>query len=591
MSDVKSAMTDSRWQRALQDLEGEFTRVTEALNAILEMDRRFLELAPKLDDLLAEMLKGICHLTGAQHAQILLLQRNNTLEIVHSTQKQDLGRQFKLNECVCGEAVDKNKSVISGDVQRDFADLYQPLLLNGAKPMRSEMAIPIRSPASSSTVLGVLNVEWPKKNAIRGVRSEIVEQFALQVGSAIHSLKSRQALQLAMDLVQLIHSTSHREAIRQTLQKLSLSFDPDVVIQFLLLDHDALVIQASTVKETESVRVLVANSFSGMAVEREQAVRSGNVWSEHADRFQNTVGDKSGERINSELAVPIIDEGKVIGVVNIESPRLNAFTEHDEYVLSTIAQAGAWYRFHDARLRRAVDTMAVIGDVSANMVHILNNYVMTVVGHCQELANLAPTDPSSLPLKEAIYRVVYDVDAIVERVSRLDKQYQRAMAGNIRIDIGMLVREVAAELVTRMLTNEIAVVFDIDPTMNPLSFPPAIKDVFWNLLSNANAAIEEGSRGTITIKMKVRRGDYTKQMEALELSFSDTGKGIDPAQRDAIFELGKGERHGYGLWWVKTFVERCRGSIQVESTVGSGTTFNMEFPLTAEGEAGTLVEN
>jgi sensor histidine kinase regulating citrate/malate metabolism len=50
-----------------------------------------------------------------------------------------------------------------------------------------------------------------------------------------------------------------------------------------------------------------------------------------------------------------------------------------------------------------------------------------------------------------------------------------------------------------------------------------------------------------------------------------------------VFELGwsskKGEGMGFGLFWTRDYIEGLGGSIEVESTYKSGTTFSLTLPL------------
>jgi GAF domain-containing protein len=583
-----------RWQRTLRDLDREFRRVTEALEVILKIDRGIFSTSPVLNDLFVQMLVGIQKLTKAEHAQILLL-RGSVLEIVHSTQQADKGERFEVSDCVCGLAVEEGRTIAEPDVRKKYPGRYKAVL-GGGKGMLSEVVVPIRREAEER-IIGVLNVEWPKRNGFHDVDIDIVEQFALQAGAAMHSARLREALALTLDLGQMIHSMSHRDAIRKTLEILADAFPMKVVIQFLLLSRDmqSLAIQASTEPATEGINVLVADSVSGVAVETKKAVRSDDVWKDFGERFKSTVADKGGPRIVSELAVPILDVRGVIGVLNVESPITGAFTDYDEYVLSLLANAGVWHRFRDSDRQRATAAMAAVGDVAGNLVHILTNSLLPVYGSCEELASLAAKDLSSTPLKQAIYGVLDSVYGFRDRVVDLRKRYERALAGNAPIRLNELLRHLAPTIVTRKdskANDFIDVQYALDESIGELRLPPAIEDVIWNLLSNSNAAIPEEQRGFIRVSTKLHRGKYTGHAERLEITITDSGSGIPKKDQDEIYKLKfKPGAHGYGLWWIKSFVDRCDGAIELDSDAGRGATFTLRFPVTPEGEMVSLVDS
>ena len=106
--------------------------------------------------------------------------------------------------------------------------------------------------------------------------------------------------------------------------------------------------------------------------------------------------------------------------------------------------------------------------------------------------------------------------------------------------------------------------------------PNQINQVFMNLLVNSAQAIE--GKGEIHIRT-FRQGDI------VNVQFSDTGKGIPPANLSRIFDPGfttKGVGVGTGLGLSICFkiVQDHGGRIDVESEVGKGSTFTIRLPVT-----------
>jgi signal transduction histidine kinase len=106
-----------------------------------------------------------------------------------------------------------------------------------------------------------------------------------------------------------------------------------------------------------------------------------------------------------------------------------------------------------------------------------------------------------------------------------------------------------------------------------------IKQILLNLLSNAVKFTPEGGR--IGINARQANG-------AIEISVSDTGIGIAPADQPKIFEefrqvggdyAHKSEGTGLGLTLAKKFVELHGGKIWVESEAGKGSKFTFSLPL------------
>jgi two-component system, NtrC family, sensor kinase len=105
--------------------------------------------------------------------------------------------------------------------------------------------------------------------------------------------------------------------------------------------------------------------------------------------------------------------------------------------------------------------------------------------------------------------------------------------------------------------------------------PDQLNQVWMNLIVNAVHAMPDG--GTLRITTLQRDQD-------VHIVFTDTGRGIAPDHLERIFDPGfttKAGRVGMGLGLLisRQVIEHHRGSIAVESEVGSGTTFTVALPI------------
>ena len=146
-----------------------------------------------------------------------------------------------------------------------------------------------------------------------------------------------------------------------------------------------------------------------------------------------------------------------------------------------------------------------------------------------------------------------------------------------RIDLGVLVREVADDLLEgRGNTHTIEVTTDPDEP-SAWGDPTAIRQIMSNLVENALKYSPEGS--------KVRVGVFDLSSEPL-LEVSDDGPGIAAADIGTVFERFKqtessprsGGGFGLGLYIVKNLVDQHRGTVEVTSEPGAGTTFRVRLP-------------
>src|SRR5438128_107872 len=111
-----------------------------------------------------------------------------------------------------------------------------------------------------------------------------------------------------------------------------------------------------------------------------------------------------------------------------------------------------------------------------------------------------------------------------------------------------------------------------------------VKQVLFNLLTNAVKFTPEG--GTVTVSAKRIDGQVV-------IAVADTGVGIAAEDLTKVFEefgqaknqQGQTEGTGLGLALVRRYAELHGGSVRVESTVGTGSTFTFSLPARA-GVAG-----
>jgi signal transduction histidine kinase len=168
-------------------------------------------------------------------------------------------------------------------------------------------------------------------------------------------------------------------------------------------------------------------------------------------------------------------------------------------------------------------------------------------------------------------------------LSRLDSgQVQPAVRA---IALRDLMSELDAEISERQRKSDVDLRWEITPELPELySDPVKLKLVLKNLIGNA---IKFTDTGAVVIGLGARDG-------GVEITVADTGAGIARELLPVIFEpFRQGEpsmtrRHGgvgLGLYIVRRLLDILRGTIDVESTVGQGSTFRVWVPNLALGNA------
>ena len=136
------------------------------------------------------------------------------------------------------------------------------------------------------------------------------------------------------------------------------------------------------------------------------------------------------------------------------------------------------------------------------------------------------------------------------------------------------------EQTLNMINNELKYVATVNKKFSDLPYvecyPRQINQVLMNILVNAAQAIEK--KGIIDISTKAENN-------FVEIKISDTGTGIPEENLSKIFdpffttkEVGKGT--GLGMNIAYNIIKKHNGSIDIQSTMGKGTTFLIKLPLT-----------
>ncbi|NJD91062.1 MAG: PAS domain S-box protein, partial [Geobacter sp.] len=279
-------------------------------------------------------------------------------------------------------------------------------------------------------------------------------------------------------------------------------------------------------------------------------------------RHESIYKSKSGEkRILGVKSAPLLDkEGHSIGAV------VDMLDVTD-------------LRAMESRLKRA-DRLAAIGELSARIAHEVRNPLASISGSVQLIAESGAVPDADKRLLAIIQRETARLDSMLSEFL----QYARPFPPVIR-------RFSLKNLITELSTllqgdSRFSAVKITDLTQEPLEVHAdhdQIRQTVWNLLLNAAESMPDG--GEIRIESHLGKAASAAEKDFLFLSFTDTGCGIDPASMVTVFEpffTTKQGGTGLGLANVYRILEAHKGSIAVESQLGSGTRFTISLPLSSE---------
>ena len=232
---------------------------------------------------------------------------------------------------------------------------------------------------------------------------------------------------------------------------------------------------------------------------------------------------------------------------------------------------------------RRKEWLANLGEMSAGMAHEIRNPLGALAGAMQMLRKDLHADDTSQRLMDIAVREATRLDTIITEFL----QYARPPALNLaEHDLNKVLAEtldlVQHEARTRA---NMAIVTTLASGALPAQIDQdQMKQVFWNLATNAFDAMPKG--GQLTIATGCRKVDVGgRKAEVVEIAFQDSGEGIPNKNLDKIFLpffTTKKQGSGLGLAAVHRIVDLHGGWIKVDSRQGQGSRFVVCLPRSAE---------
>jgi two-component system sensor histidine kinase PilS (NtrC family) len=222
---------------------------------------------------------------------------------------------------------------------------------------------------------------------------------------------------------------------------------------------------------------------------------------------------------------------------------------------------------------RRQERLATVGSLAAGIAHEIRNPLASLSGSIQMLREELDLKADSKRLMDIVLRETERLNIII--TDFLD--YARPKnSRQERIDLNSLVQEtVTLFRNSRDFREGISVHCEIDTPRAVMGDPLRLRQVFWNLLINAAQAI--GDRGAIWIIASSSRG----HADEITITVTDDGSGIPPENLGKIFDpffTTKNHGTGLGLAIAYRIIEDHKGTIDVKSGPGKGTTFTIHLP-------------
>jgi PAS domain S-box-containing protein len=221
----------------------------------------------------------------------------------------------------------------------------------------------------------------------------------------------------------------------------------------------------------------------------------------------------------------------------------------------------------------------------ANMSHELRTPLHTVIGFAELLSEetKGSLNPHQKRFVNHIHKDAQHLLALINEVLDISKiEAGRLQLQREALDLAAVLEEALSSIRPQAAAKSIEVESHIPALVSVDGDRMRVKQILFNLLSNAVKFTPEGGHVRV---------DVTSSEGFAQVSVSDTGIGIPPAEHDSIFDKfhqvgastsGTREGTGLGLPITRHLVEEHGGRIWLESEPGKGSRFTFTLPLMAD---------
>ncbi len=535
-----------------------------------------------LDEMLPEILSIGLDMTAAQYGSFDLYDKRQDLLIskaLTGSRERPAAEQPPLpvnDQSVVGWVASRQQSLRITDLQEpQWQAIYQPLPFD--REMRSELAVPLIG--AGGGLEGVLNIESPNPNAFTEEDQHLLEALAAQAVIAIQEIRLLDAMQ---EIVEVLLTAPVDDLLKLIIERACDLINASAGFIWIVSEPDTLVMRQSTESQRLGEKLSMRRSLTGQAVLLHQPITIDDVRVYSGFQKRDLALEQGWV---SAIIVPLLtpNDGGTVGSFNLYTSKLRDFSAWDKKLLTCLANHAAvairdaeqLTQLKETQERQAIaETFAAVGDVGANLVHQLNNKFgaisVRVQGIEDKCAQALETWPYLADNLQEIARSSYQAMTIVrdsmahlrpaqpqpvEVLPCIERALQRAT-----LDPAVEIFQTGLENLPRVWAGE-----------------KQLEMVFYNLVDNALKAM--AGQGELHLKGKWL-GDE------VAVTIVDTGPGIPREMQTQIFEFTsavnrskeKQGRLGFGLWWVKTFVDRFGGRVALESEPGRGSAFTVWLP-------------
>ena len=349
---------------------------SDLLEILVEASELVSRQSLDLDRLLHGLAELVRKVIDYQLFAVLLRSGDSSLRMRFAIgYSEDTVRQLRIEigEGITGEAAETMQTVVVQDVRQD------PRYLMAIDAVRSEIAVPL---VARGKLVGVIDLQSTERDgfdeASRSVLELIASRFSLAIEAArLHqaTLRQNRVLRTLSRIAQQFTQILHLDDLLKKVASLIRGVIPYDALTILMLEEDGQVLKHYFgVRFDQRVQwdnIPIGKGIVGAAAKEKKSilVRDTEQDSRYLAMF---------EEIRSEAAVPLMVKNEVIGVINLESEEVGAFTPNDLRMLNSLAPQIA-IAIENARLYEEVARQKARMETDLAAARVLQQHMLSSV--------------------------------------------------------------------------------------------------------------------------------------------------------------------------------------------------------------------
>ena len=240
-----------------------------------------------------------------------------------------------------------------------------------------------------------------------------------------------------------------------------------------------------------------------------------------------------------------------------------------------------------ARMELAhIARLTSLGELSASIAHEINQPVAAVILNAGAALRWLDADPPNMEeARKTLASVARDARRASDVIGRIRALAKKDPVVADRLDINEAIREVIALTSGEIVRNRVRLTTGLaEPAPPILGDRVQLQQVILNLIVNAIEAIGDEEPRELSVESRIEERNIL-------VSISDSGRGLDPANAERVFEAfysTKPGGMGMGLAICQSILEAHHGKIWARPNGKRGSTFEFALPIEAEPRAPAL---